>query len=69
MIQLILALLPFTAIGFWFWMFRDVTKNELHPLLWRPETFGLNYQLFISNRAKVAQRRGHDTEDESIRHQ
>jgi hypothetical protein len=31
MIQLILAPLPFTAIGFWFWMFWDMTKNDNLP--------------------------------------
>ena len=30
-------------------------KSEIHALLWRPEIFGLTHQLFISNRAKIAQ--------------
>ena len=33
-------------------------SREIHPLLWRPETFGLTHQLFVSNRADVAQRSG-----------
>jgi len=33
-------------------------EYELHPLLWRHETFGLTPQLFVSNWADVAQRRG-----------
>jgi len=32
--------------------------GEIHPLLWRPETFGLTHQLSISNRTEVAQRKG-----------
>jgi hypothetical protein len=24
-------------------------QDEIHPLLWRAETFGLTHQLFISN--------------------
>jgi hypothetical protein len=32
--------------------------TQLHPLLWRSETFELTHQLFISNRTEVAQRRG-----------
>jgi hypothetical protein len=32
--------------------------GEIHPLLWRLETFGLTHHLFISNRADIAQRRG-----------
>ena len=34
------------------------SRNEIHPLLWRPETFGLTHQLSISNRTEVAQRKG-----------
>ena len=35
-----------------------VKSSEIHPLLRRPETFGPAHQLFISNRAKIARRRG-----------
>src|SRR6266566_459003 len=31
---------------------------EIHPLLWRPETFRLTHQLFISNQVEIARRRG-----------
>jgi heme-degrading monooxygenase HmoA len=33
-------------------------RAESHPLLWRPEAFGLTHQLCVSNRTDVAQRRG-----------
>ena len=33
-------------------------KSEIHPLLWKPECFGLTHHLCRSNRADVAQRRG-----------
>ena len=31
---------------------------EIHPLVWRPETFGLTHQLYISNQVEIARRRG-----------
>ena len=31
---------------------------EIHPLLWRPEPFGLTHPWFISNQAEVAQQKG-----------
>src|SRR6266566_6517602 len=31
---------------------------EIHPLLWRPETFRLTHQLFIRNQIEIARRRG-----------
>src|SRR5258708_1261977 len=33
-------------------------QHEIHPLLWKPECFGLTHHLCRSNRADVAQRRG-----------
>src|SRR5947209_17247007 len=31
---------------------------DIHPLLWRFETFGLTHQLCISNQTEITQRRG-----------
>src|SRR6266699_5067609 len=31
---------------------------EIHPLLWRPKTFRLTHQVFISNQVEIARRRG-----------
>ena len=31
---------------------------EIYPLVWRPEPFRLTHQLFISNQAEIARRRG-----------
>lgn len=42
MIQLILALLPLTALGFWFWMFSDMTKNDNLPPCFLTVTNGKN---------------------------
>jgi hypothetical protein len=28
MVQLILLIVPLPLVGFWFWMFRDLTKND-----------------------------------------
>ena len=33
-------------------------SHEIHPLLWRPETFGLTHHMCRSTWADVAQRRG-----------
>ena len=42
MIQLILALLPLTALVFWFWMFSDMTKNDNVPPCFLSVTNGKN---------------------------
>lgn len=42
MIELILALLPLTALGFWFWMFWDMTKNDNLPPCFLTVTNGNN---------------------------
>jgi hypothetical protein len=45
------------------------SHSDIHPLVWRPETFGLAHQLCRSNRAEVAKpKRDTETEDESVRH-
>jgi hypothetical protein len=33
---------------------RQLHESEIHPLLWKPETFGLPHHLCSSNRAGVA---------------
>lgn len=47
---------------------RQLHEGITHPLVWRPEAFGLTHQVCISNRSEVAKpKRDTETEDISVK--